>query len=782
MSAVEAIERLREGDVAGALSMLATEPRARDAAPHHAALGMAYLANDKPAAALRSLRRAIALGDESRTTWLNYILAEDGAGDSVHALELIRDLAEHYPEWDEAQLRLAERLRRDGEVTGAEAAYRSCLDLNANRVEALLGLATMCLQQGQPEAAQLLLLRCCGVAPQRAEAWDALGLALVGTNDLCEAESAYGEAQLLEPDNFDYALRRIGVSILAGHAEAELARLEVATLVDPLDVVLLTARGVLLDRLGRRADAIDVLEAACALAPDAAIPAVELANSLIHTDRSVAAEAALIRAIALAPEQKLLRNNRAVILMRLQRHEEARRELEAVMADQGEQPGILCNLSTALTALGEQAAGVAAARRAAALAPEMHLPWRVTANASAYLDGIEGATLLDACARASATIGRPAIPCFANSRDPDRRLRVGLLSMTLKTHPVGWLTIAGFENLDPASFELVCIAQPELGDPIARRFRAVASEWHVADSADAALLATRIRALEIDLLIDLSGYGDHGLMAACAYRPAPVQLKWVGMQNHSSGLPEMDWFVTDQWETPPGTEPLYSERLLRLADGYVCYSPPPYAPEVGPLPALQSGHITFGCFNNLAKVTPRVIATWSEILHRLPSARLVVKSQQFSDRVTHAKVMAAFLVHGIGESQLELRGSSTHRSLLEQYNDIDIVLDPFPYTGGLTTCESLWMGVPTITVAGQTFSSRHATSHLSNVGLQDWIAPDIGAYMSMAIARAANVAALADLRAGLRARVKASALCDGPRFGRSLGAGLRHAWRHWCVA
>ena len=134
-------------------------------------------------------------------------------------------------------------------------------------------------------------------------------------------------------------------------------------------------------------------------------------------------------------------------------------------------------------------------------------------------------------------------------------------------------------------------------------------------------LACKARELGIDILIDLGGYGDAARMPACAYRLAPVQIKWVGMQNHSSGLAEMDWIITDRWETPPELEHVYSERPLRLPDGYVCYSPPPYAPDVVPLPALANGHITFGCFNNLAKVTPRVIATWCAILHRVPNAR-----------------------------------------------------------------------------------------------------------------------------------------------------------------
>ncbi len=280
----------------------------------------------------------------------------------------------------------------------------------------------------------------------------------------------------------------------------------------------------------------------------------------------------------------------------------------------------------------------------------------------------------------------------------------------------------------------------------------------------------------------MSGYGDRGLIAACAHRPAPVQIKWVGMQNHSTGLAEMDWIITDRWETPPDHAPFYSERLLLMPDGYVCYSPPPYAPDVVPLPALTNGHITFGCFNNTAKITPLVIATWSRVLRATPNARLVLKAHQFAEAATTDRFRAAFAAHGIAADRLDLRNGSPHRDLLAQYGAIDIVLDPFPYSGGLTTCEALWMGVPTVTVPGETFASRHSASHMSNAGLPDWVAPDLDAYVARAAAAASDIPALATLRATLRTQVRTSPLCNAPRFGHNLGVALRRAWQDWCAA
>jgi protein O-GlcNAc transferase len=777
----QALRALGEGHVEEAEALLeAVGPSACDDA-RSAALGMVHLAAGRHAAARSAFRTAVALGDCSPVTLLNLALAEDWTGDTARARLLMRELHARLPDWDEPLLRLAESLRRAGEASAAEAAYERTLEINPRRPEALISLAAMLLGRGEAERAQMLMLRCCAIAPDRAEAWDTLGISLMRTNDAAAAEAVFAEAQRRDPRNVGFALRKVEASMAAGNGEYELARLEVASNEDPLDCVLLTARGALLNLLGRPEEAVDILEVAVALDPEAPAPAAALAMVLIRCNRIGQAITALERALALAPEDVNLRNNRAAALVRVHRQNEAREELEKLVAEHGEQPGFLCNLTNALVSLGLQDEGVAVARRAIELDPGSNLAWRTLSNALPYQDGIGGAELLHAYRRAGETIPR-AIPApLPNLPDRHRRIRVGLLSPTLKTHPVGWLTIAGFETLDPEAFEIICLGQLRSDDAVQRRFNTVASGWHVVDRASVHAGA-RIRELGIDVIVDLSGYGDQGFMTLCAERLAPVQVKWVGSQNHSSGLAEMDWFITDRWETPPECERFYSERLLVMPDGYVCYSPPAYAPEVAPPPfARNDGRITFGCYNNLAKVTARVIEVWAAILARVPGSLMVLKCLQFNERATRDRVQAAFEAHGIEPARIALRGSSPHRDLLAQYGDIDIVLDPFPYSGGLTTCEALWMGVPTVALPGETFASRHSTSHLCNVGLADWVAADLDDYQRIAIERAADPATLATLRAGLRARVKASPLCDAPRFGRNLGAALRGAWTDWCA-
>ena len=675
------------------------------------------------------------------------------------------------------QVLLGEFLRGVGAHAAAEAAYEAALARDPRRVDALISLAVLLLRRLQPAAAQPLLLRACGIAPEAWEAWDALGVALMRQGEAASASAAFFRAHTLAPGDVDIALRLMQATLASGAEEAELARLEMDARARPLDAVLPAARGWLLGRLGRHDAAADALEVATTLEPDHPRIAVAFAEALINAGRFEPAVAALQQAMALNPDDAVLRNNLGAAYNRTHRYREAHALLEAQLARTPDAIDVLCNLANALICLGRQDEGVATARRAAAVAPAHHLPWRTLAAALAYADPVDPEAMTGAAMRAALTAASGAAPWVARGHtQPGRRLRVGLLSPTLRTHPVGWLTLAGLEALDPAAFDLVCLGQPHSDDPMQRRFRAIASEWHVVDTLSDAALIERARGLDLDILLELGGYGDQGRLAACAARMAPVQVKWVGLQNHSTGMAAMDWFISDRWETPPELAASYTERLLLLPDGYACYSPPAHAPAVASLPATARGHVTFGCFNNLAKVTPRVIATWADILRQVPDARLVLKFHQFNDAVTAGALRAAFLAHGIAAGRLDLRGGSRHRDLLAQYGDIDIALDPFPYTGGLTTCEALWMGVPVVTLAGVTFAGRHSTSHLSNVGLSDWVAADTGAYVAMAVARARDLTDLAGLRAGLRGRMAASPLCDGPRFGRALGEALQRAW------
>jgi protein O-GlcNAc transferase len=708
---------------------------------------------------------------------LNHAIALDRSGESSRAQDLMRGIADSQPDWDEPLSRLADSLRTHGARTAAADTYRAVLALNPNREQALLALGVLSIEAGAPREATGPLLRCCGLAQGNPDAWSTLGRAYMDAEEPALALAALTRAQFLAPRSIAVIHHLVAAAFASGSCAEEAARLEVSSERDPLNPLPHSARGLMLDRLGLLDQAVDALEAAVALAPDAPEPIRVLAGVLARTSRDRDAEAALRRTLELDPNNSQLMNDHACVLMRVHRHPEASILLREVLHRNGPQASVVCNLAAATVCLGSQDEAVELAQAAIALDPEAALPRRALANTLPYQDGITGAALLRAARDCADLLPRGSLPALCKAPGRDQVLTVGLLSGALRSHPVGWLTVAGFEHLDPAVFRIICLSRAmEPGDPIAMRFHAVARSWENVGPLDDDALASRARELGIDIVIDLGGYGDGGRMAACARRLAPVQIKWVGMQNHSSGLPEMDWFLTDRWETPPALESLYSERMLRLPDGYVCYSPPPHAPDVAPAPVLQNGYVTFGCFNNIAKITPRAIGTWCEILHAVPASRLVLKTHQLGDPLTATRFAAAFERLGIDRARLETRGSSSHRAFLGCYNEIDIVLDPFPYCGGLTTCEALWMGVPTVTLPGEMFASRHSASHLSNAGFAGFVARDLEDYKAIALRWARDPIAVAEQRHTMRALVRASPLCDAPRFGRALGMALRHAW------
>ncbi len=333
----------------------------------------------------------------------------------------------------------------------------------------------------------------------------------------------------------------------------------------------------------------------------------------------------------------------------------------------------------------------------------------------------------------------------------------------------------------PAECAIYCYSDTPRRDAITERFIAAADCWRDTEKLSDDALAEQIRRDKIDILFDLGGHLGGNRLLLFARKPAPIQVKWVGYPG-SSGLTAMDYLLADRFHVPPPSPPTplpegegsyRAERVLRLPDGYICFDPPVEAPEVGTLPALERGHVTFGSVNNPAKITPGVVAAWAEILGRVPGSRLVLRYAGFEQQGTRRRYEELFSARGIGPERLDFLGFAPHAAMLKDYNRIDIALDPFPYSGGITTCEALWMGVPVITLPGKTFAGRHSLSHLTNVGFTETVAEDLPEYIGMAVRLAGDLPRLAKWRSELRGRMARSPLCDGPRFADNLMNTLR---------
>ncbi|MFI4976963.1 MAG: glycosyltransferase, partial [Caulobacterales bacterium] len=266
-----------------------------------------------------------------------------------------------------------------------------------------------------------------------------------------------------------------------------------------------------------------------------------------------------------------------------------------------------------------------------------------------------------------------------------------------------------------------------------------------------------------------------------ALKPAPVQATWLGYPN-TTGLAAMDYRLVDAVTDPPGEADAFAtETLVRLEDGFLCYGPPPDAPEPAPPPSRASGVVTFGSFNNPSKLGDATLDAWAKLLERLPAARLLLKGGAFSDEGARQWFHARFEQRGVAPERVQLKGYAAHTAdHLALYADIDIGLDPFPYNGTTTTCEALWMGVPVVALLGDRHAARVSASLLTRVGLEELIATDAPAYVDIAARLAGDPARLAEIRRTLRPRMAASPLTDAPAFARKLERAYRQMWTRWC--
>ena len=371
---------------------------------------------------------------------------------------------------------------------------------------------------------------------------------------------------------------------------------------------------------------------------------------------------------------------------------------------------------------------------------------------------------------------------LANTRDPDRRLRVGFVSPDFKDHPVARFFMPLLAHHDRAALDIYCYAERERTDAYTDVLQKAGGTWRIAGRGEPdAALREQLRRDGIDIVIELSGQTGGTRLSALAVRSTPLAASWLGYPA-TTGLSAIDWRITDAIADPPGYERYHVEKLLRLPDGFLCYEPRADAPAIGPLPASTRGTITFGSFNNILKVTPATMRCWAAVLAAVPGSRLVLKAGSFADPPVRAAYLQQLAAAGIDEQRLDLRSHVLEAGEhLGAYNEIDIGLDPLVYNGTTTTCEALWMGVPVISMIGDRHAARVGYDLLSRVGLGELAAADVDAYIAVAAGLAADLPRLAQIRRALRPRMQSSPLCDAPHFATQFEAGLRGIWREWCA-
>ena len=674
-------------------------------------------------------------------------------------------------------------LHRDGRLGEADAAYRALLDRAPDHVDARHHLGLIALQGGDVRAALGWLEDAAGRTPDDPRLLVHLGKAQERMGRPEAAVQSCRRALAISPRYGPAALGLAESLASFGKTAEALAAARQAATLPPETADQWVQLGIIFQRLGETDPAVDAYRSALAQAPDHVGALLNLGLADLSLRRLVDAERSLRRALAIQPSNGMVHDALGTCLRLQGRNDDALRAYRAAAGLQPHAAEIQSNLGSMLRISGRIDEALVCFRQAASLSPDNPGLANNLAYAMNYSPEVTPVELLRVHQEWDRRFGLPLRAdwrAHPNGPDPERPLRVGYVSADLSRHPVGYFLLPVLRHRDRRAFASVAFANQKDSDDMTATLRGQFDRWHEVVRLDDRTLAELIRGERIDILIDLSGHTQGNRLRVFAMKPAPVQAVWMGYVG-TTGLAAMDWLITDRYENPEGSEAEAVERLMRLPEGYIGYEPPIYAPEVGPLPLTDNGWITFGCFNNLSKLNARVIALWARLLNELPTARLLLRTHALGAEAERT-LRAQFASVGADSARLMVAGGAPHREFMNGYNQVDIALDPFPYSGGLTTLEALWMGVPVVTRRGDRFCSRHSASHVSTVGYPEWVADDDAGYLRLARELAADPERLGRLRAGLRDRMRKSPVCDGARLAGHLEAAFRTMWRTWCVA
>jgi predicted O-linked N-acetylglucosamine transferase (SPINDLY family) len=631
---------------------------------------------------------------------------------------------------------------------------------------------------------------------------------------LREAESIYRQVLAAVPDQPD-ALSMLGaIASQVGQHKAAAELMSRSLKIRPNVAEYNSNYGLVLSHLGDIAGALSHLRKAVELNPQYAIGWYNLGNVLRSDGQFEQAIEAYRRSLQIDPNSAWTHNNLGHVLMDMKRFAESIEPIrEAIRLSP--QADFYTNLGTALWGLGRTDESLEACREAIRLkpnGPEFHSNLAVSLKEQGYTTeateafrravelapqapvyrsnylymlhfdpGIDPATLLKEHRQWEQFHGQPLrrqIKPHDNDRDPERRLRIGYVSPDFREHPVGRFIVPLLKHHDRAACEIYCYSSNLTADAVTAQCRAHADHWRLIHDKTDDGAAAMIRADQIDILVDLSAHGANNRLPVFARKPAPVQVTYLAYPS-TTGMETIDYRITDPYLDPPGAyEAFYTEKTVRLPETYWCYAAGAETPQVNALPALSSGHVTFGCLNTFRKVSIATQRIWAALLKRMEGARLLLHAKEGAHRQRFADLLAG---EGIDPARVEFISQLPLKAYFETYHRIDVGLDPFPYTGGTTTCDALYMGVPVVSLVGDRAVYRGGLSLLSNVGLPELVATTTEQYLTIAERLASDLEALANLRATLRPRMQRSPLMDAAGLARHIEQAYRQMWRTWCA-
>lgn len=739
-------------------------------------------------------------------------------GRHADALTPMRRSASLSPDDPEAHYNLGVVLQQLGRHDEAEASYRRVLSLQRDYADAWLNLGVALNQSDRPDDAEECFREVLRLRPASASAHANLGAVLERQGRLEEAERCYRQVVASRPESVDghIGLGRVQRMLGRGeeserslacalaldtddaraHAELALSLLELGRLedadrhfkearrLDPQDVSVLGNHGNLLCQLERFTEAEYCYRLALDIDPDQAGLHGNLGKLLKNIGRLVDAENSFRQALRLNPDNLEIQNRLGLVLHEQGRLDEAeacyRRILQADPADPAATAAII-NLGCTLLAQGRPREAADCFRKSIATAPDQAAIHSNLLYALALDESVDPESLFIEHKRVGEQLEAPyrnAWGTHTNPRDPGRCLQVGFVSADFYDHAVAsFIEPVLSELAGNRALVLHAYYNHFINDAVTQRLRQHFAHWHRVSALGDKEMADKIRADGIDILIDLSGHTGYNRLPVFARKPAPVQASWIGYPG-TTGLAAMDYYLADRFVLPPGLyDDQFTEKIVRLPAN-APFTPSAEAPDINPLPALTRGHVTFGSFNRVDKLSRDVVRLWSRLLRALPGSRLLLGSMPLSGH--QDMLLSWFAEEGIARERLDLYPRGSMKSYLALYHHVDLCLDTFPYNGGTTTHHALWMGVPTLTLAGRDARSRVGVAILSQFGLEDFVAADHEDFVARGLSWSTRLDALDALRRGMRPRLQASPARKPAVIAAGLDRALRHMWRRWC--
>jgi predicted O-linked N-acetylglucosamine transferase (SPINDLY family) len=598
---------------------------------------------------------------------------------------------------------------------------------------------------------------------------------------LNEAERVCRSLLELEPSPPDAWHLLGGIAQQEGDRELAAEMIGEALQRSPSSPEYLNSFGIAQRELGQLAEAEQSFRRATALKPDYADAHNNLGNALRELGQLEQAERSFNKALALKPDYAEAHGNLGLTLRGLGQLEKAERSLRRAVTLKPQYAEAHNDLGATLFGMGRLEEAERCYRQALVLDPALAL---AQGNLIFLLNYVSGRTPAEIYAEhrdfAHRFVPSAEPQPHQNGRSPERKLRIGYVSGDLRQHPVSEFIEPVLARHDARQFEIFCYYNAPRPDAVTERLKAMPVQWREVFELDDGTLENLVREDAIDILVDLNGHTTNNRLGVFARKPAPVQATWLGYLN-TTALDAMDFRITDACASPEGLLDAYhSEKLIRLPDSQWCYQPPLVCPEVAePPPSVKAGRITFAALANPAKIGAPVIELWSRLLERVPGSRLLIVTNGMT--IVPADYAARFISRGIAKDRLQLLGTKPFREYLALHHSVDVVLDTFPYAGGTTTCHALWMGVPVVSLVGNTAPSRGGASLLHAIGLDELVAQTSEQYVDIAATLAGDAARLTALRAGMRERMRRSPLMDADRFTRNLEAAYRDMWRGWCA-